>query len=93
MINNVFLNHLDIFQKTEMSDDDMFLSSPTPSPSSVGYSSSTPHSLFTPSAPTDFDSPNLVDKAAVPSQISSTSHIEELKEPVNVFQVKVEFQD
>ena len=74
-----------------MSDDDMFLSSPTPSPSSVGYSSSTPHSLFTPSAPTDFDSPNLVDKEAVPYQISSTSHIEELKEPV--FQVKVEFQD
>ena len=93
MINNVLLNHLDIFQKTEMSDDDMFLSSPTPSPSSVGYSSLTPHSLFTPSAPTDFDSPNLVDKAAVPSQISSTSQIEELKEPVKVFQVKVEFQD
>ena len=41
---------------SDSDDVDMFASSPTPSPQSVGFQSSLTLSLCTPSAPTDFES-------------------------------------
>ena len=79
-----------------MSDDDMFLSSPTPSPKSVGYQSSFSPSLYTPSAPTDYESPHPSGKTGNTSPTQGLSLID-LKEnvvaPNKVTQVRIEFLD
>ena len=80
-----------------MSDDDMFLSSPSQSTNSFGYASS--NSLaqsFTPSAPTDYsESQNLIENVVVLSQLLNTpdTDAENHFNSAKIVQVKVEFLD
>jgi hypothetical protein len=77
-----------------MSDDDMFLSSPTPSPVSVGCLPSQLPSPYTPSAPTDHESQNISSNntegnAMQTQEIIGTQTIEHNK----VTRVRIEFLD
>ena len=77
-----------------MSDDDMFLSSPTPSPVSVGCLPSQSPSPYTPSAPTDYESQNISNNntegnAMQTQEIIGTQTIEHNK----VTRVRIEFLD
>ena len=74
-----------------MSDDDMFLSSPTPSPGSVGCLPSQSPSPYTPSAPTDYESQNInaEGNAMQTQEVVDTQTNAQNK----VFRVRVEFLD
>ena len=77
-----------------MSDDDvdMFAPSPTPSPTSVGLQPSLTSSLCTPSAPTDFES-HPSDNSEKKFGDFSDTDLENVKEQIEISQVRVEFLD